>query len=77
LIAKATVKSPRPSKLDPFQPAIRELLDQWPRASSVVIGQRIWSFGYTGGRQTYRQSLFDLLVFKEGIIGIRIFFGEW
>ncbi|MDM7994666.1 MAG: helix-turn-helix domain-containing protein [Acidobacteriota bacterium] len=46
-LAKAAVREPRPSKLDPFKPVIRELLDQWPRASSVTIGQRIQSLGYT------------------------------
>ena len=34
------VRKPRSSKLDPFKPLIRELLDQCPSASSVVIAQR-------------------------------------
>ena len=54
-LAKVVVKNPRRSKLDPFKPVIRELLDQWPRASSVVIGQRIQSLGYTGGRSILQE----------------------
>lgn len=54
-LAKATVREPRRSKLDPFKPVIRELLDQWPRASSVVIGQRIQSLGYAGGRSILQE----------------------
>jgi len=49
-LGTAAARKPRSSKLDPFKPVIRELLEQWPRASSVVIGQRIQPLGYTGGR---------------------------
>jgi len=49
-MATPTVRKLRPSKLDPFKPVIRELLDQCPHASSVVIGQRIRPLGYDGGR---------------------------
>ena len=54
-LAKAVVRIPRPSKLDPFKPVIRELLDQCPRASSVVIAQRIRPLGYTGGRSILQE----------------------
>jgi len=54
-LAKAAVRKPRRSKLDPFKPVIRELLDQWPRASSVVIGQRIQTLGYTGGKSILQE----------------------
>ena len=47
---KPAIRKPRPSKLDPFKPVIRELLDQCPRASSAVIAQRIRPLGYEGGR---------------------------
>jgi transposase len=54
-LAKAIIRKTRRSKLDPFKPVIRELLDQWPRASSVVIGQRIQSLGYTGGKSILQE----------------------
>jgi len=47
---KPAIRKPRPSKLDPFKPVIRELLDQCPRVSSAVIAQRIRPLGYDGGR---------------------------
>jgi transposase len=50
-----SVRKPRRSKLDPFKPVIRELLDQCPRVSSVVIGQRIQPLGYTGGRSILQE----------------------
>jgi transposase len=49
-LAKAAVKKTRRSKLDSFKPLIRELLEQWPRASSVVIGQHIRPLGFDGSR---------------------------
>lgn len=54
-LGTVVVRKPRRSKLDPFKPVIRELLDQWPRASCVVIGQRIRSLGYTGGRSILQE----------------------
>ncbi len=59
-LAKRAVGKPRGSKLDPFKPVIRELLDQWPRASAVVIGQRIRSLGYKGGRTILQEYLATL-----------------
>jgi transposase len=59
-LAKNTVRKPRSSKLDPFKPVIRELLEQWPRASAVVIGQRIRPLGYAGGRSILQQYLATL-----------------
>jgi hypothetical protein len=59
-LAKVTVRKLRPGKLDPFKPIIRELLEQWPRASAVVIGQRIRSLGYTGGRSILQEYLATL-----------------
>ena len=53
--AKTVDRKPRASKLDPFKPVIRELLQQWPRASSVVIRQRIQSLGYTGGKSILQE----------------------
>ena len=43
------VHRPRPSKLDPFQPLITELLEQDPHAPGVVILQRLRAAGYAGG----------------------------
>lgn len=54
-LANAVVRKPRRSKLDSFKPVIRELLDQCPRASSVVIAQRIRPLGYTGGRSILQE----------------------
>jgi len=54
-IPKPVIRKPRPSKLDPFKPVIREFLDQCPRVSSVVIAQRIRPFGYNGGRSILEQ----------------------
>jgi len=54
-LARAVVRKPRRSKLDSFKPVIRELLDQCPRASSVVIAQRIQPLGYTGGRSILQE----------------------
>ena len=52
---KPVVRKPRSSKLDLFKPVIRELLEQWPRASSVVIRQRIQPLGYTGGKSILQE----------------------
>ena len=54
-LANTVVRKPRLSKLDSFKPVIRELLDQCPRASSVVIAQRIRPLGYTGGRSILQE----------------------
>ena len=43
------VHRPRPSKLDPFQPLVAELLEQDPHAPGVVILQRLRAAGYAGG----------------------------
>jgi transposase len=55
-----TIRAPRPSKLDSFKPVIRELLEQWPTASSVVVEQRLKSLGYTGGNTILRQFMATL-----------------
>jgi transposase len=52
---KAAVRKLRSSKLDPFKPTIRELLEQWPRASAVSIGQRLQPLGYTGSRSILQE----------------------
>lgn len=39
----------RASKLDPFKPAITELLEKDPTATAVVIAQRLRQLGYEGG----------------------------
>src|ERR1043166_1966800 len=39
----------RTSKLDSFKPAITELLDKDPTATSAVIAQRLRQLGYQGG----------------------------
>jgi len=59
-LPKPAIRKPRPSKLDDFKPVIRELLDQWPRASSVVIAQRIQPLGYDGGRSILQEYMATL-----------------
>jgi transposase len=54
-LGNVVVRKPRRCKLDSFKPLIRELLDQWPRASCVVIGQGIRSLGYTGGQSILQE----------------------
>ena len=55
-----TIRAPRSSKLDSFKPVIRELLEQWPTASSVVVEQRLKAHGYTGGNTILRQFMATL-----------------
>jgi transposase len=51
------VRRPRPSKLDPFKPLIRELLEQDPHAPGTVILQRLQAAGYSGGHTILRDHL--------------------
>ena len=41
------VRKQRASKVDPYKPIIRELVEQDPEASAVVIAQRLRPMGYT------------------------------
>lgn len=43
----------RASKLDPFKPAIAELLTEDAAASAVVIAERLRSLGFEGGVSQY------------------------
>lgn len=47
----------RTSKLDAFKPVIRELIEQDPQASAVVIAQRLVPLGYAGRQSILRQYL--------------------
>src|SRR5215831_1252529 len=47
----------RPSMLDPFQEAIDRLLQIDPKASAVVIRQRLEAQGFTGGLTIVRNHL--------------------
>ena len=51
---------PRPSKLDSFKPVIREMLEQWPTVSSVVVEQRLKALGYAGENTILRQYMATL-----------------
>ncbi len=42
------VRKPRRTKLDPFKPVIREFMERDPKASAVVVAQRLEPLGYTG-----------------------------
>jgi transposase len=59
------VHRPRPSKLDPFQPLITELLDQDSRAPGVVILQRLQAAGYSGSHTILRDYLQQVRVFRS------------
>jgi len=47
--APAPTRRDRASKLDPFKPAINDLLQQDPAANAPVIAQRLLPLGYEGG----------------------------
>jgi len=51
------VRKQRASKVDPYKPIIRELVEQDPEASAVVIAQRLRPKGYTGGLSILRNHL--------------------
>jgi len=53
----SSVRRPRASKLDPFKPLIRELLEQDPHAPGAVILQRLQAAGYAGGHTILRDHL--------------------
>src|SRR5689334_4231396 len=50
--APAPTHRDRASKLDPFKPAISELLEKDPTATAAVIAQRLRQLGYAGGNDT-------------------------
>lgn len=52
----------RASKLDPFKPAITELLKQDPNASAVVIAQRLRPLGFDGGLSILKEYLHSVRV---------------
>lgn len=53
-------RSPRPSKLDPFLPRIRELLEDEPTLSGVRIREEIEELGYEGGKTILDELLREL-----------------
>jgi transposase len=60
-LANPDITKPKPvaktSKLTPFYDHIKELLENWPGVSAVVIKQRIDDKGYSGGLSILRQYL--------------------
>lgn len=62
LASPAPVATPRrrPSKLDPFRPAITEFLQQDPAASAAVILQRLRALGFQGGVTIVKDYLHSL-----------------
>jgi len=52
-----TKPTAKPSKLEPYYGYIKELLEEWPDASAVVIKQRIDEKGYDGGFSILRDYL--------------------
>jgi len=52
-----TKPNPKSSKLQPFYDMIKQLLERWPKASAVVIRQRIADKGYSGGITILRDYL--------------------
>jgi transposase len=55
--ARRAAPRQRASKLDPFKPAIAELLQQDANASAVVIAQRLRPLGFNGGLSILKEYL--------------------
>lgn len=49
--------APRPSKLDPFVPRIKELLEKYPQITGQRIFEEIQDAGYRGGISFFRERL--------------------
>ncbi|MFN0172375.1 MAG: hypothetical protein ACKV22_38725 [Bryobacteraceae bacterium] len=60
--APAPARRGRASKLDPFKPALGELLEQDPTARAPVITQRLRTLGYDGGETIVKDYLRALRV---------------
>ena len=60
--APSPVRRDRASKLDPFKPALAELLEQDPTARAPVITQRLRTLGYDGGETIVKDYLRALRV---------------
>ncbi|MBI1956161.1 MAG: transposase [Acidobacteria bacterium] len=65
-----SARNPRTSKLDPFRATIAGFLQQDPRASAVVILQRLRPLGYEGGITILRSYLHK---FRASLIPRRAF----
>ena len=61
----AKARPPRKSKLDPFKPTVRELVEQDPKASAVVIFDRLRTLGFDGEISILRDYL-NTAYGKEG-----------
>ena len=57
---QAPARRRRITKMDPFESAVADLLEQDPRASAVVILQRLRPLGYQGGITTLRACVSQL-----------------
>lgn len=55
--AVAARRKPRKTKLDDFKPAIREFVERDPKASAVVIAERLRPMGYVGELTILRRYL--------------------
>jgi transposase len=53
----AAIRKPRTTKLDDYKPIIRELVERDPKASAVVMAERLRPLGYTGGLTILRNYL--------------------
>jgi len=56
-VTAALTLTPRPSKLDPFLPLLRTLLEKTPRLSAVRLHEEIQKEGYVGGASILRERL--------------------
>jgi transposase len=57
LVLSQRKKLPRKSKLDPFVPRIRELLEKFPKLTAVRLYEELQEAGYDGGLTVLRERL--------------------
>jgi transposase len=69
----ASPRKPRKTKLDDFKPAIREMVERDPKASAVVITERLRPLGFTGELtivRNYLRTLRDLVHVPRAFIRV-------
>lgn len=67
------IRKPRKTKLDDFKPVIRELVERDPKASAVVITERLRPLGFTGELtilRAYLRTLRDIVHVPRAFIRV-------